>query len=203
MSTLQIAGVVLLVLLAVGLIRIGAQVEYSEQGLTVWLRAGVFRIPVFPAKRKKPKETKPKAAKKTRPDTGKKGGRLKLALDFIPVILDTVRRFFRKLRVDQLEMNLVVWAPDPGDAAMRYGEANALLGSVWQPMLQVFHVKQAHAHVDVDFDAKESVLYIFASLSLTIAQVLALVLVFGGKAMQILVRNKNARRRRANQGEAV
>lgn len=203
MSPLQIAGVVLLVLLAVGLIRIGVQVEYSEQGLTVWVRAGVFHIPVFPAKRKKAKETKPKAAKKTRPDTPKKGGRLKLALDFIPVILDTVRRFFRKLRVDQLEMNLVVWAPDPGDAAMRYGEANALLGSVWQPVLQVFRVKQAHAHVDVDFDAKESVLYIFASLSLTIAQALALVLVFGGKALQILVQNKNARRRRVNQGEAV
>lgn len=203
MSALQIAGVVLLVLLAVGLIRIGVQVEYSEQGLAVWLRVGVFRIPVFPAKRKKAKETKPKAAKTTRPGTGKKGGRLKLALDFIPVVLDTVRRFFCKLRVDQLEMNLVVWAPDPGDAAMRYGEANALLGSVWQPMLQAFHVKQAHAHVDVDFDATESVLYIFASLSLTIAQVLALVLVFGGKALQILVQNKNARRRRVNQGEAV
>lgn len=203
MSPLQIAGVVLLVLLAVGLIPIGAQVEYSEQGLTVWLRAGAFRIPVFPAKRKKAKETKPKTAKKARPDTGKKGGQLKLALDFIPVILDTVRRFFRKLRVDQLEMNLVVCAPDPGDAAVRYGQANALLGCVWQPMLQVFHVKQAHAHVDVDFDAKESVLYIFASLSLTIAQALALVLVFGGKALQILVQNKNARRRRVNQGEAV
>lgn len=202
MSALQITGVVLLVLLAVGLIRIGAQVEYSEQGLAVWIRAGAFRIPVFPAK-KKSKGTKQKAQKKTRPDTGKKGGRLKLALDFIPVILDTVRRFFRNLRVDQLEMNLVVCAPDPGDAAMRYGEANALLGSVWQPMIQVFHVKQAHTHVDVDFEAGESVLYIFASLSLTIAQTLALVLVFGGKALQILIRNKSARRRRANQGEAV
>ena len=202
MSPLLIAGLVLLVLLAVGLIRVGAQVEYSEQGLAVWIRAGVLRIPVFPAK-KRAKKTKPKAAKKTRPDTGKKGGRLRLALDFIPVILDTVKRFFHKLRVDRLEMSLVVCAPDPADAAMRYGEANALLGSVWQPMQQVFHVKQAHAHVDVDFEAKESVLYLFASLSLTVAQVLALVLVFGGKALQILVRNKNARRRRANQGEAV
>ena len=203
MSTLQIVGVVLLVLLALGLIRIGVQVEYSGQGLAVWLRAGAFRIPVFPAKRKKPKETKPKPAKKARSDTGKKGGRLKLALDLIPVILDTVKRFFRKLRMDQLEMNIVVCASDPGEVAMRYGEANALLGTIWQPMLQVFHVKQAHAHVDVDFEAGESVLYIFASLSLTIAQVLALVLVFGGKALQILICNNSARRRRANQGEAV
>lgn len=203
MSPLQSAGLVLLVLLAVGLVRIGAQVEYSERGLAVWIRAGALRIPVFPAKRKQSKEKKQEPVKKTKTDAAKKGGRLRLALDFIPVILDTVRRFFRNLRVDQLEINLVVCAPDPGDAAMRYGEANALLGSIWQPMLQTLRIKQAHAHVDVDFDATQSVLYIFSSLSLTIAQALALVLVFGGKALQILVQNKNTRRRRTNQGEAV
>lgn len=203
--------ILLLVLFLVGRIRIGAQVEYREEGLFVHLRAGAVRILVFPAKAKKPKA---KRTKKKKTDTPvftagapapkqKKGGALELVVDFLPLALDAVKRVCRKLRVDRLEMELTIGTPDPADAALRYGQANALLGSLWRPLTQAFHVKDAHAHVGVDFDAEKPVIYIFASLSLTVGQTLKLAVIFGWKAVVILIRNRTRRRARAGQREAV
>lgn len=202
MNGLCVALMVLLVLLLLGQIRIGVQVEYCEQGLFVRVRAGVFLIPVFPLK-KKIKEKKLKPAKgKNKPDA-KKGGLLKLALEFIPLVLDTVKKLRRKLRVDKLDMELVVCAPDPADAAIRYGQANALLGTLWQPMTQALHVKDGHAHVGVDFNARESTVYILADATLTIAQTLCLAVVFAARALGILIHTRSKRATSAQQGEAV
>ena len=176
------------VLLLIGCIRVGVQVEYCAQGLFVRVRAGRFYIPVFHGKkgREKPKKEKPAAAKASS-EKKKRGGLLQLALKFIPLVLDTVKRFFRKLQVDKLDMELVVCAADPADAAIRYGQANALLGSLWQPMVEAFHVKDGHAHVGVDFEETKSTLYLLATLSLTIAQILGLVLVFGIRTLGIFI----------------
>ena len=172
------------ILFLVGCIRIGAQVEYCEEGLFVRVRVGRFLVPVFPVKKKK-------------------GGLLQLALDFIPLVLDTVKRFRRKLKVDKLDMELVVCAPDPADTAVRYGQANALLGTLWQPITQAFHVKDGHAHVGVNFEEGKTTLYLLASMSLTIAQTLGLALAFGVKALGILVRAKRKQTKHIQQGEAV
>ena len=202
MSGLYSALIILLVLILIGQIRIGAQVEYCDHGLFVRVRAGAFLIPVFPVQKKENKGQK-KKEKPVKTPRKKKGGLLNLALDFIPLVLDTLKRFGKRLRVDKLDMELTFGATDPADAAVRYGQANALLGSLWQPMTRTLHVVDGHAHVGVDFEATESLLYILASLSLTIAQMLTLAVVFGWKALAILIRNRTGRKQRPEQGEAV
>lgn len=202
MSGLVPVLIVLLALILISQIRIGAQVEYREDGLFVWARVGAVLIPVFPAKKRENgrhrKKAKPaKAAQK------KKGGLLKLALDLFPVVLDTLKRFGRRLRVDKLDMELTFGATDPADAAVRYGQANSLLGALWQPLTQTLSVVDGHAHVGIDFEQTESSLYILASLSLTIAQLLALAVVFGWKALTILIDNRTGRTRCPEQREAV
>lgn len=201
MNGLHITLIILLVLFLVGCIRIGARVEYCHRGLFVHIRAGVFLIPVFPLKEKKQADRRVKpAGEAAKP---KKGGLLKLALKFLPLILETIRKFRRRLQVDKLELDLVVCGPDPGDAAMAYGRANAVLASLWQPIIKTFHVKDGNAHVGVDFDADKSTIYILASLSLTIGQALALALVFGVKGLGILIKNRSGRGMRTEQREAV
>ena len=200
MNGLFIALIVLLVLVLLGQIRIGAQVEYCEGGLFVRVRAGAFLIPVFPVKREKTKAKKPKKVKPPAPKK-KKGGTLKLVLDFLPLILETVGKFRRKLRVDQLEMKLIISGPDPADAAIRYGQANAILGALWQPITSAFHVKDGHAHIGVDFEGEDPVIYILASLSVTIAQALGLVLIFAMKGLGILICDRTGRNASAEQGE--
>jgi len=204
MNGLYVALIVGCILLLIGCIRIGAQVEYCEEGLFIRIRVGRFLVPVFPVKKKKDTSSKvKKAEKKAPPAQKKKGGLFQLALDFIPLVLDTVKRFRRKLRVDKLDMELVVCAPDPADTAVRYGQANALLGTLWQPITQAFHVKDGHAHVGVNFEEGKTTLYLLASMSLTIAQTLGLALAFGVKALGILVRAKRKQTKHIQQGEAV
>lgn len=199
MNGLLTALVVLLVLFLLGQIRIGAQVEYCGEGLFVRVRAGAVRVQVVPAK--KAKAPKKQKLKQEQPQTKKTGGLLKLALDFFPLIMNTLKRFARRLRVDELDMTLVVRAGDPADAALRYGQANALLGSLWQPITQTFRVKDGRAHVEVDFDAAQPTLYLLASLSLTVAQALTLAAVFAVRALGILIQNRASRQR--EQREAV
>ena len=196
------ALMILLVLFLLGQVRIGAQVEYCEDGLFVRIRAGALLIPVFPVKQKKTKGMKtPKA--KVPEQKKKKGGMLKLVLDLLPTVLETAGKFRRRLRVDRLEMSLTVCASDPADAAMRYGQANALLGFLWQPVTRTFHVKDGHAHVDVDFEGTQPLLYLLASLSLTVAQTLRLVLGFAFRALGKLIRTRTGRTMRTNQKEVV
>lgn len=202
MSGFVTALIILLALLLIGQIRIGAQVEYCADGLFVRVRVGGFLIPVFPAK-KKENEKQRKKTKQTKEPGKKKGGVLKLALDLIPLVLDTLKRFGKSLRVDKLDMELTFGAADPADAAIHYGQANALLGSVWQPITQTLHVVDGHAHVGVDFEEMRSSLYILADLSLTVARTLTLAAVFGWKALIILIRNRTGRIQRPEQGEAV
>lgn len=202
MNGLHVLLMIGCILFLIGCIRIGVQVEYCEEGLLIRVRVGRFLIPVFPVK----KDKAPKAEKqeKTAPTPQKKkGGLLQLALDFIPLVLDTVKRFYRKLQVDKLDMELVVCTPDPADTAVRYGQANALLGTLWQPIIQAFHVKDGHARVGVNFEEGETTLYLLASLSLTIAQTLCLALAFGVKALGILIRAKRKQTKHIQQGEAV
>lgn len=204
MNGLYAALIVLCVLFFIGCIRIGAQVEYCEEGLLVCIRFGRLLIPVYPAKKKPSKPKKAKiVAKNSAPEQKKKGGPLQLALKFIPLVLDTAKKFRRKLHVDKLDMELVICAADPADAAVRYGQANALMGALWQPITRAFHVKDGHAHVGMDFETDKPTIYILISLSLTIAQTLGLALVFSIKALGILIRSRSKQTTHMQQGEAV
>ena len=69
-----------------------------------------------------------------------------------------------------------------------YGRANAILGSLWQPIVNTCHVVDGHAKVDVNFDAKKPEIYLFAEASLRVGQVLALAVVFAVQALVILMR---------------
>ena len=116
-----------------------------------------------------------------------------------PLLLEAAGQFRRKLQIDELRLRLVAGAPDPADAALRYGQANALLGAIWQPVTRVFHVKDGWARVEVDFDRTEPALYGRVSLSLTVGELAALGLSFGVKALSVLLAVRREDRQRTGQ----
>ena len=125
---------------------------------------------------------------------------LELMKELLPLALEAAGCFRRRLRVDQLELKLTIGAADPGDAAIRYGQANALLGSIWQPLTEAFHVEEGRARVEVDFTAAAPVLTGQVSLSLKLYQLLWLGLHFGLRALSTYVNHRN---RHKQQREAV
>ena len=85
-------------------------------------------------------------------------------------------------------------AEDPGEAAMAYGRANAVLGALWTPLVRAFRVKDGRARVDLDFDRKEPALYARAELSIRLGQALWLGLFFGLKALKRILQVKNEKK---------
>jgi hypothetical protein len=62
MTALKIIGIILLVFLLIGFVRVGALASFGDE-LCVKLRVGFIRLTIFPEKEKKPK--KPKKREKT------------------------------------------------------------------------------------------------------------------------------------------
>lgn len=204
MKALVILAVVFLVLFLLGQIRIGGRAEYSTAGILAWVRLGGVYIQVYPAK---PKPVKEKKKKNTRAPQNKPqqsgtmekiGGALDYAQALFPIVLEAAGSCYRKLRVDRLEMELTAGGSDPADAALLYGQANAVLGAFWPPLTQVFHVKDGTARVKLDFDAPASVLYVNAVLSFKVGQLLQIGIYFGLKALRafLAVRKKQTVQRR-------
>ena len=158
-----------------GGLRVGLRGEYTPETAGAWLRIGPAEVRIFPRPAGKrpdrPKETgqdRPSGKKKPRPTFLSRRGLLELGRRLFPLLLEAAGQFRRKLQIDELRLRLVAGAPDPADAALRYGQANALLGAIWQPVTRVFHVKDGWARVEVDFDQTEPALYGRVSLSLTV-----------------------------------
>ncbi|MBQ3134386.1 MAG: hypothetical protein IJB75_01060 [Oscillospiraceae bacterium] len=178
---------VLILLVVVLLLRVGVRVEYGRPALSVCILVGPGYIPVLPARKKK-NETKRSSSKKAKEKPVSKRNTLELLREFLPLVLRTVKRLFGKLQVDKLDLVLTAGAKDPGDVALQYGRANAILGALWQPIVAACHVVDGRARVEVDFDAEKPEIYLLAGLTLRIGQILALAVVFAVQAIVILLR---------------
>lgn len=193
-----IAGAVILLLWLVGHIRLGVGGSRTQEGEgQVWLRIGPAKITLYPrpkkekpqpVKGKKPRPPKKAKAKKERkprkPFTGEQI--FALVQKLIPVALEAAGSFRRKLRIDVLELRVVVGEPDPADAAMHYGQTSAALGTLWGPLNEAFHIKDGLARVDVDFQQEHRALWGRLQMTLTVGQVVWLGVRYGAEVLNIL-----------------
>lgn len=176
---------VLVLLAVVLLLRVGVRVEYAGAPV-IRLRIGPGYVQLVPAKRSDTEKRKKTDGKKSEPKT--KRDTLELVRTFLPLVLRTVKRVCGKLQVDELDMVLTAGAKSPDEAAMQYGWANAVLGSLWQPIVDTCHVVDGRARVDIDFDATHPVIALQAEATLRVGQLLVLAVDFAVQALVILVR---------------
>ena len=136
------------VLALIAILPVGVSAIYDAEGPQVSLIAGVMRISVFPHQKreKKPKETKkkqtsskPAVKKKTSP---KFGGSISDFLPLVDTVLDFLSAFRRKLRINHLQMKLILAGDDPADLAQNYGRAWAALGNLFPLLENAFVVKK-------------------------------------------------------------
>lgn len=192
MKALFVLAVVVLVLLLIGQVRVGGQAEFNAEGFFLWVRVGKLRIKILPMKPKEEKPKKPKKKKKPKKPRKEKeptslpekiGGALEYAKELLPVALEAAGGLLKDLRVDALRLELTAGSPDPADAAMVYGQANAALGALWYPLTKAFKVKDGSARVLLDFDALGMTVYGTAGLSIKIGTVVWIALRAGFKAL--------------------
>ena len=207
-----------LVLLAV--LPLGVSARYNAQGPLVRIIAGPVRITVFPLRKKEKKDKKkpakvketvsapaepapqnpPAPPKPKQENKGEeKGGSF---LDFMPLVklaFDFLGDFRRKLRLDNLELKLIMAGGDPANLAINYGRAWAAVGNLMPHLENLFVIKKRNVEVECDFTASETLIFLHVDITITLGRLLALVVVYGIRAVKEFLNLTNQRKGGAKQ----
>lgn len=197
MTFLKVLLIILLALWLLSLIRIGGRVRFGQEGLFVTALVGPLRIRLLPAKekpKKKPKkEKKPKKPKKKpkeeKPRPEGQPGTLSRLMQLLPVAAQAAGRLKRKIRIDDLELDLIWGGEDAAAAALGYGRANAALGMIWPLLDNNFKVKRHAFQVEMDYGRTAPGVELTAAVTITIGQIMALGVHYGVKVLVVWIRS--------------
>ena len=190
------------VLVAVGLIPLGALVRYDQDGLKIKLVAGVLRFTIYPLPERKTK--KPKKEKKKQPpkqqaapkpqQEEKKGGRLQDFYPFLQLGLRFMKERRSKLCINHLVLRLTLAGDDPCDLAVAYGRTWAALGSLMPVLEQFFNIRKRTVDVQCDFSGEDILLETQAELTLRIYQLVQMTAVYGYLVIKEFLQMKKKRK---------
>lgn len=148
--------IIAVILIAVCLLPVGAQVEYSREGFTVKLILGPVWLQLIPAKARKEKKAKDKKEKvEKKEEKPKKGGSLKDFQELIPSALDAVGKISQGIRINSLKLYYTAASGDPANAAIQYGIAWVAVGNVIALIENVFIVKNRDVQVFLDYNTNK------------------------------------------------
>ena len=195
MTFWKVLLVILLVFWLISLIRVGGRVRYGEAGLFAFVLAGPVKIQLFPAK---PKEVKPKKKKKPKKEKKPKEkkpkpegqpGTLSRLMQLLPVVGQVCGTLKRKIRIDDLKLELIWGGSDPAAIALGYGQANAALGMLWPVLENNFKVKRHSFQIGMDYGRTQPAVELEAAVTFTVGQIVTLGVHYGVKALIIWVRS--------------
>lgn len=185
--------IALAVILLLAVLPLGGFVRYDDGGVLVRIVAGPVKFTVYPTKKKekKPKKEekqeekspeKPETAKPDRPagEPGeKKGGNLKDFLPLLEILFDFLGDLRRKLRVNRLEVKLILAGDDPCDLAVSYGRTWSAVGSLMPQLERFLVIKKRDIQVECDFTESQTKIYAALELTITLGRLAALAAVYG------------------------
>ena len=168
MTALKVIGIILLIFIALGFLRVGALKQFGDE-LRVQFSVGPFRFTLLPAKEKKEKQQKKAKEKKPKPEREEARKKKPAALpkltkeelkDLVTTALsalkETAKRTCRRLRIDPLEILVVFGGTDPADIAQAYGCASAAMWSVMPHLEDLFRIPAPSLHLRMDYSAEKT-----------------------------------------------
>lgn len=179
------------VLVLLALLPLGISARYDASGALVRLIAGPVRFKLYPRKKKEKKPHEKKKEKKPAQTANgggqqetQKGGSWK---DFLPLVrlgLDFLGDFRRKLRINRLEMKIIMACDDPADLAINYGRVWAAVGNLWPRLEELFVIKKRDVQVECDFTAEQTLVCARADITITLGRLLSLGVRYGIRAVK-------------------
>ena len=208
--------ITLAVLILLAVLPLGVSVLYDSEGPLVEVTAGPLKFKVYPRPKKQKKEKKKKEKKNVQAkgkNAGeadlpkppqppappkkpkvKKGGSLTDFIPFVRLALDFLGSFRRKLRLNNLELKLVLASSDPCDLAVNYGRTWAAVGNLMPTLERWFVIKKRNVEVECDFTASETLVTARLDISITLGRLLSLVAVYGSRAVKEFFNFKKKRK---------
>lgn len=192
--------IVLGVLFLLAILPLGGAVRYDGGGARAYLVLGPIKLLLYPrkAKESKPKnkkEKKPKIAREKAPEPQSKekesaGGSVKKFIPFVKLGLSFLNELRWKLRVNRLDLKVVLAAEDPADLALTYAKANAALGSLWPLLEQSLRIRKRNVSVQCDFEAEQTLVFANVKITITLGRTLALAVKYGIRALIQFMKQK-------------
>ena len=211
------------VVILLAVLPLGVSVRYNSEGPLVHVLLGPLKITVFPLpkkKNKKPKKNTQTPESREQPQTKtapapaepapqnpapppkpkekkpkeEKGGSL---LDFLPLMklaFHFLGDFRRKLRLNVLELKLIMAGGDPANLAINYGRAWAAVGNLLPQLDRLFVIKKRDIEVECDFTASETLVIARLDLTITLGRILGLV--FGYDIRALITFPKSQKKRK-------
>jgi len=147
-----------------------------------------------PTKTEQPaKDPSTGAAKEEKP-AKKSGGPITDFLPLVRVALDMLGAFGRRLRVNVLELKLIMAADDPCDLAVNYGRAWAAVGNLMPRLERVLVIKKRDIEVECDFETNQTRVIARLELTITLGRIIGTAVVYGVKALIEFLKIKNKRK---------
>ena len=185
--------ITLAVVCGLALLPIGFRAIYRQTQPGVWILVGPVKIRVYPGKTKV-KNSRKEGKEKSVRNENKKGGSLR---DFLPItrtILEFLEHFRRKIRVNNLELKLILADDDPSTLAVNYGRAWAMLGNLLPQLERFFTIKKRNLEVECDFTAEETLIYAKADVTITVARAVHLLSRYGIRVLKDLLNLRKLRK---------
>ena len=203
------------ILFLLAILPLGVSIHYNADGAIVKIILGPIKLTVAPAKKKPPKEKKEKTKKEKKPkkqtekpkqvgadapppepkpEKREEGGSI---LDFLPLVktlFDFLGDFRRKLRLDNLQLKLIMAGGDPYNLAMNYGKAWAAVGNLLPKLEQWFVIRKRDIEVECDFVASKTTVIAHLDLTITLGRLLAAVIKFAFKTLIKFIQIKKKRK---------
>lgn len=193
----------ILVLLAIT--PVGVLAGYNSDGILLRVVAGPVRFTILPAK-KKGKKQKDKAPKQKKEKTVNQKSEVKSekkedkggsVLDFLPLLhttFDFLGEFRRKLRVDRLELKLILGGGDPAALGINYGKAWAAVGNLMPQLERFFVIKKRDVEVECDFTASQTLIIARLQITITIGRIVSIAVRYGFRALREYLKIVNKRK---------
>lgn len=189
--------IVLAVLCGLAFLPLGFRAVYRQDNLGVWLLIGPLKFRVYPGKPKEKAEMQSQKSDQKKDKSDSESDRGRSYRDFLPVIrtiIDFLDQFRWKIRVNHLEIKLILAGDDPCDLAVNYGRAWAALGSLMPQLERLFVIKKRNVEVECDFSSDETVIFARADVTITLARTLHLLSRYGIKVLKQLLKLKKLRK---------
>ena len=226
MVGLIILGVIVVLVIAIMLVPVGADVAYEGGELRLSAKVCGMLLQLIPKppadetkpkKEKKPKKPKKSKKKKKQPEgqagTGEEKPKKKLNLDFsleeiiglVKSVLRGLGRFGRKLSVDRFLLHYTAAGKDPYNTAMTFGYVNGALTTLAPICRRTFDTKDVDVWTDVDFTTEKTRVDVGVALTIRIGQIFGVVFTILFGALGILIKHKirKFKEKRANKKAGI
>lgn len=160
-----ILGAIALIIILVLCLRVGVRVEFGDV-LRITAQVGFIRMQIVPPPeraRKKPHKAQknaPESAKKAQKKSRKKlafhptGTDIRAALSALwRAVQGALRRAGRRIRIDPVDVNVIIADEDPVNTAQWYGWACTAMWTVLPRLEELHQLPDPHVHLEMDFSA--------------------------------------------------